>query len=358
VTAIFRLLATLALAAAPAPAGPADAGVAGPAPLRVVVVGSAPFVTKTTPPDGFAVQVWSAAAKRQGWTWQAVPLEAVDDALALLGKGEADVVVGPISITADRMKEVRFTQPWFHGSLAIAAAPRGPSAFERLRPLFAKAFLAAVGFLLVVLLLVGAAVWLFERRRNTQFPERAVPGIAAGLWFALVTMTTVGYGDKAPVTAGGKLVSGVWMLIAMVTASSLTAGIATGLTLSQIQRPALATVSQLEGKWVAVTDGSTGEEFAKEAGARTRAVASLDDAFALLDQDEVAAVVEDRPILSDYLRKHPHVDAVLSPSEYERRGYGFAVAPGSPLLEPLNVTLLELEEDGRVEAIRHRWLGP
>ena len=56
-----------------------------------------------------------------------------------------------------------------------------------------------------VLVAVGSMIWLAERRQNSsQFPQAVLPGLANGMWFALVTLTTVGYGDKAPVTRVGK----------------------------------------------------------------------------------------------------------------------------------------------------------
>ena len=74
---------------------------------------------------------------------------------------------------------------------------------------------------------VGVVMWLGERRRNqAQFGGTAAHGIGAGLWWSAVTMTTVGYGDKAPVTILGRLLGLVWMFAAIIIISSFTAAIA------------------------------------------------------------------------------------------------------------------------------------
>jgi polar amino acid transport system substrate-binding protein len=63
------------------------------------------------------------------------------------------------------------------------------------------------GSLALALLAVGVSLWLAERRRNAgQFPASPREGIANGVWLALVTMTTVGYGD---VHAAGQLARGI-----------------------------------------------------------------------------------------------------------------------------------------------------
>ncbi len=43
---------------------------------------------------------------------------------------------------------------------------------------------------------------------ESQSPERLINTYADGLWYFLVTMTTVGYGDSFPVTTFGKLIGG------------------------------------------------------------------------------------------------------------------------------------------------------
>ena len=38
-----------------------------------------------------------------------------------------------------------------------------------------------------------------------------------GLWFSAVTVTTVGYGDKAPITGFGRLIDSFWMIFGLIS---------------------------------------------------------------------------------------------------------------------------------------------
>lgn len=63
--------------------------------------------------------------------------------------------------------------------------------------------------LLVMLVLAAGGIYLFEHRAQ---PE-AFGSMPAALWWAVATLTTVGYGDVTPITAGGKLFGGVVMVL-------------------------------------------------------------------------------------------------------------------------------------------------
>jgi ABC-type amino acid transport substrate-binding protein len=329
-----------------------------PKPLKVGVAGAVPFVVDGPTPTGFSVDVFGAVASSAGLKVELVAVPSVSEAIAKVATGELDAAIGPISVTAERLRTVAFTQPYFHAGLSLMVRPTSMGFFERLSPLASQTFVVGLGVLLLVLLGVGTVVWLVERRANpAQFPPGLREGVGAGMWLALVTMTTVGYGDKSPITTRGRFVTGVWMLVSMMFASSLTAGIATALTLFHMDHAELERPSELRRRKVATVTGTTSVEFAQRYGAIVEAQPTLEAAVAKLEAKEVDAVVFDRPMLQHYLRQHPETNAAVSDAEWEGRGYAFVLPISSPLLHPLNIALVEVVESGRMAPISQTWLG-
>lgn len=82
--------------------------------------------------------------------------------------------------------------------------------------------------LIVICLLMGGIagflMWLMETWENReQFPRPFVVGCFEGFWWSFISMTTVGYGDKAPKSIIARLFSILWILIGVAMFGILSA---------------------------------------------------------------------------------------------------------------------------------------
>ena len=88
----------------------------------------------------------------------------------------------------------------------------------RKRLTLAQAFGLAAGVTGAAVLLVGWLVTLLE-------PER-FDHVGEGLWWAITTITTVGYGDLVPATAAGRVLAAGLMLLGFAALAFVTATMA------------------------------------------------------------------------------------------------------------------------------------
>lgn len=84
----------------------------------------------------------------------------------------------------------------------------------------AQAFLAALFVLVVLLVLASCGIYLIEH----EIQPDAFGSIPAAMWWAMATLTTVGYGDVTPITPLGKIFGGCITIIG-VGMVALPAGI-------------------------------------------------------------------------------------------------------------------------------------
>jgi len=78
------------------------------------------------------------------------------------------------------------------------------------------------GAAVLMIVIMGAAVLDIER----SAPGSNIHTPMDALWWGLVTITTIGYGDKFPVTIEGRLVAGVLIIFGVAMISAITASFA------------------------------------------------------------------------------------------------------------------------------------
>ena len=87
------------------------------------------------------------------------------------------------------------------------------------------AVLTAVSILIV--LASGSALWLVEGDR----PDSTLRSWGDALWWALSTITTVGYGDHVPVTTAGRLIATAVMVVGVAVIGAVAAIVALAMAL-------------------------------------------------------------------------------------------------------------------------------
>lgn len=364
---VLALSATTAQAASPAP-GPGSmtqsvdralpSGESG----KTLTVGtkiSPPFVTRNDQGQytGLSIALWNRVARQLGLKTHYVERNLAG-LFSGLQDGSLDVSVAALTVTEPREAKIDFTYPFYSTGLAIAVpAGHKSGVWSTVRRFFSWPFLTALAALAGVLLLVGVVVWAFERHSNREeFGGGVANGLASGFWWAAVTMTTVGYGDKSPRTLGGRLVGLVWMFAAIIIISSFTAAIATSLTVGQLSS-GIRGVSDLSNARVATVAGSAAADALKARGISYAKTDSLDAALDELADDRVDAVVYDAPLLKYSVRRdHPNALTVLN-NTFERQDYAFALPQGSKLREPINRAILAELDKSEWRQLVLRFIG-
>ena len=86
-------------------------------------------------------------------------------------------------------------------------------------------------FVLVAAVILGTLMYSFESKVNPVFKS-----IPTGIYWAVVTITTVGYGDVAPITTGGRFLAVIVMLLGY-SIIAVPTGVVAGETIQEYKRP-------------------------------------------------------------------------------------------------------------------------
>lgn len=116
---------------------------------------------------------------------------------------------------------------WLFASLwlfKLAAITPGLARLVRVLSHEARPLLSVLVLFAMVLVFSAVLVHLLEREAQPQ----SYGSLASSLWWAVATLTTTGYGDAVPVTAGGRVIAAMVMICGIGVFGLITGILATG----------------------------------------------------------------------------------------------------------------------------------
>lgn len=153
-----------------------------------------------------------------------------------------------------------------------------------------------IAAILLILVLSSIGVLLFEQQDNQGFRN-----LGDAIWWTLVTAATVGYGDKVPLTTGGKIVAVLVMLFGVGLLGMITGRIASWLVEWKIKEGSgLADQKKLKKHFVIC-------------GWKSEMVSVLEDILRVnpdLSDEDMVVVSTVEPEKVENLRSHPRLQNI------------------------------------------------
>jgi ABC-type proline/glycine betaine transport system substrate-binding protein/ABC-type amino acid transport substrate-binding protein len=330
--------------------------------LRVVTKRFEPFVIyQDKQYTGFSIELWEKIAESLGMPYELYGVNTIAKLLDEVERGAADVAIAGISITAEREQILDFSHAFFETGLQIMVPESSGSVIGEVvsrifSVIFSRELLYGAAIFFIGLLIAAHIIWVLERGHNPQFPEGYLQGLWHSIWWAVVTVTTVGYGDKTPKGNVGRLFGLVWILAGYFVFAYFTASVTSTVTVQEL----LGTIDSprdLFGKRVATVEKSTAADFLAGQGIRTVKVENVDNAYPLLESGKVDAIVYDAPVLQHHASGKGKGKVKVVGLLFQEQHYGIALQVRSPYREKINIALLELIESGEYRQIVNKWFG-
>ncbi len=304
-----------------------------------------PFVIETEDVlTGPTVWLWENIANENNiyFEYHEMPLDSL---LMALENNSIDLCLSPLTITSSRAEVMDFSTPYYitHASLLEREESAFMKAIEFISSFFSVNFIRALGALVLVILVFGLLIWFFENRHNHEEFDKGLKGIWEGFWWSAVTMTTVGYGDKSPRTAGGRIVALVWMFTAIIIISGFTASIASSLTVNKIGGSSNVIEDFKDNKVGTIHNSATHEWLKNNFFKGTVTFETMQELLESLNSEEIDVVAYDRPILNsiisiDTLGSYSLFNIKFNPQLY---AFGFSEQLSPELVDEINISMLQ-----------------
>lgn len=308
--------------------------------------------------SGFDIELWEALANDLNLEYEFNYVREFKNLFERIQDGKSDVAISGITITEQREKMLDFSHNYFRSRLAILVRNDGErNALDKAVSFFGavKDVIPAIITFLIYTLMLGILIQRFELGNN-MFSDVFWEGLFDGWYWVNVVVTTVGFGDKVPLSKRGKILtiacmwSGIFIVVPYVTATFTSR-----MTVDRLTTSYISNKEDLRSKKVAVKQYSTSAEAIKKIGAEPVYITDIDQGYNILKLSKVDAVVHDYPVVKHFARGKE--DVLVIDDNFEEQDYGIALPEGSVLREPINRALLALKSSGKLKALHQKYFG-
>ena len=288
--------------------------------------------------SGMSIELWRHLSDKENLAFEWKEFDDTDELVTAMNAGEVNVGL-PADLSAELTDTVLFLQQHYLTTLGVAR-PSHNRLWQIARGVFNMQLLWIILSLSALLAVVGTIIYYVERRKNEDHfgGERStMEGIGSGFWWAGVTMTTIGYGDKAPTTLGGRVVAMLWMLVAMAVSASLTASVVSAVNSKQ----SLNFPDDLNGVKVGVPEYSPAEEYLKKRDYAFDTYDGLKEALRALKNGNVDMVVDDVTAMRYVVSENSDFSTSVTGTNSAPVAYAVMIQQGSDLPELLDEHLVK-----------------
>ena len=227
--------------------------------------------------------------------------------------GKADLAIYNMSITSEREKDINFSTPYYVTNLAYAYERKKKSAFSTLLD---SEFLK---YLVILISAILAVALLMKIMGEMSFGD--------GTWFATVTSTTVGYGDKTAKSLQARLVITAWMYTSLILVSAFTATLSSSMVINYVDQNI-----DIEGKTIGVVQNGTGHDYVKDKDIVL--YKTQHNLFEALKRKEISVIIYDKMPLRYCLSKKYAVQDIENTPQFYSIG-----TTNKELLEKINIEI-------------------
>ncbi|KAJ6423648.1 hypothetical protein OIU84_024592 [Salix udensis] len=268
-----------------------------------------------------------------------------------------DAVVGDVEIVASRYKYAEFTSPYTETGLVLIVPARSSSKAWS----FIKPFTTTMWVLISVFTVYnGFVVWWIERKGCDELQGSIPNQIGIMLWLSFNTLLSL---NAPKLHSNLSRMSGVvWLFVSLIIIQTYTANLTSMLTVQRLE-PTVPSVEELlnSNAKVGYCTGSYVTEYLpsvlKFKLENLKKYGSEEEYFNGFKDKEISAAFIATPYAKLFLGRYCNRFIQIGET-YKIGGFGFAFPRGSPLLASVNEALLNITENGTVQALEKTWITP